>query len=116
MNARAVARIVAALSMLGALPWSAQAQLRDPAAYLRLMDADHDGKVQLPEDQDWLSYGFDRMDRNHDGVLTPDEQPGARGKTITREAYRAQLADQFRKLDRNRDGVLDARELASPPR
>lgn len=98
------------------LPLSALAQVRDTGAYLRLMDANLDGKVQLSEYQDWLCYGFDQMDRNHDGVLTPDEQPGGRGKTITRDAYRAQLADQFRKLDRNRDGTLDARELASPPR
>ncbi len=103
--------IVAAL-----LPLSALAQVHNTSDYLRLMDTNHDGKVQLSEYQDWLCYGFDRMDRNHDGVLTPDEQPGGRGKTITREAYRAQLAEQFRKLDRNHDGTLDARELASPPR
>lgn len=102
--------------LLGILPLSAPAQVRSTHDYLRLMDADHDGKVQLAEYQDWLSFGFDRMDRNHDGILTPDEQPGGRGKTITREDYRRQLAQQFRKLDRNRDGTLDAKELASPPR
>ena len=103
--------IVAAL-----LPLSALAQVRDTGAYLRLMDVNHDGKVQLSEYQDWLCYGFDQMDHDHDGVLTPDEQPGGRGKTITREQYRVQLAEQFRRLDRNHDGVLDVKELASPPR
>ncbi|MBS0199282.1 MAG: EF-hand domain-containing protein [Proteobacteria bacterium] len=100
------------------LPLSAPApaQVRNTGDYLRLMDANHDGQVQLSEYQDWLCYGFDRMDHNHDGVLTPDEQPGGRGKGITREQYRAQLAGQFRKLDRNHDGVLDVKELASPPR
>lgn len=98
------------------LPQAASPQVRDTGAYLRLMDANHDGRVQLSEYQDWLCYGFDRMDRNLDGVLTPDEQPGSRGKAITREGYRAQLADQFGKLDRNHDGALDAKELASPPR
>ena len=98
------------------MPLSTQAQVRDTGGYLRLMDANGDGKVQLAEYQDWLSYAFDRMDRNRDGVLAPDEQPGGRGKAITREEHRAKLAEQFRKLDRNRDGVLDARELSSPPR
>jgi len=108
--------IAAAFLMPGVLPLSALAQVRNAGDYLRLMDANHDGKVQLSEYQDWLCYGFDRMDRDHDGVLTANEQPGGRGRTITREQYRAQLADQFRKLDRNHDGALDARELASPPR
>lgn len=104
---------LAALSM----PLALAAQVRAAGDYLRLMDANHDGKVQLSEYQDWLCFGFDRMDRNHNGVLTPDEQPGGRGeKAITREEYRARLADQFRKLDRNHDGALDAKELASPPR
>ena len=98
------------------LPLSVQAQVRGVGDYLRLMDANQDGKVQLSEYQDWLSYGFDQMDRNHDGVLAPDEQPGGRGKTITRAQYRQQLAEQFRRLDRNHDGVLDVKELASPPR
>lgn len=116
MIERCKAWIVATLLTSSVVPLFALAQVRDTGAYLRLIDANHDGKVQLSEYQDWLCYGFDRMDRNHDGVLTPDEQPGGRGKAITREEYRAQLADQFRKLDRNHDGVLDAKELASPPR
>lgn len=110
-------RMMRALALAAlSLPLALAAQVRGTGDYLRLMDANHDGKVQLSEYQDWLCFGFDRMDRNHDGVLAPDEQPGGRGKAITREGYRAQLADQFRRLDRNRDGVLDMKELASPPR
>lgn len=55
------------------------------------------------------------MDRNHDGLLAPEEQPGGRGKPLTRDAHRARLADTFKRQDRNRDGALDARELAAPP-
>ena len=94
----------------------ALAQVRDAASYLARMDADGDGRIRLAEYQDWLSYAFDRMDRDHDGVLSPAEQPGGRGVPLTRDAYRARLAETFRRQDRNGDGALDARELAAPPR
>lgn len=80
------------------------------------MDADRDGRISLAEYQDWLCYGFDSMDRNHDGVLSPAETPGGRGQAITRATQRARLALAFARQDRNRDGFLDARELAAPPR
>jgi EF hand len=83
--------------------------------YLTRMDADADGKVSLLEYQDWLSYAFDNMDRNRDGTLAPDEQPGGRGTALTRDAHRARLAETFKRQDRNRDGALDSRELAAPP-
>lgn len=83
--------------------------------YLSRMDADRDGKVALIEYQDWLSYAFDSMDRDRDGTLSPDEQPGGRGQALTREAHRARLAERFRRQDVDRSGFLDARELAAPP-
>lgn len=88
---------------------------RGTGDYLSRMDADRDGKVALVEYQDWLSYAFDGMDRNRDGTLTPDEQPGGRGQTLTREAHRARLAERFRRQDIDRSGFLDAKELAAPP-
>ncbi|CAN5638849.1 hypothetical protein BH23PSE2_BH23PSE2_12730 [soil metagenome] len=98
------------------LPAPAPAQVVASGDYLARMDADGDGRVSLAEYQDWLSYGFDAMDRNRDGVLTPDELPGGRGTPVTRGEHRARLADAFRRQDRNGDGFLDARELAAPPR
>jgi Ca2+-binding EF-hand superfamily protein len=80
------------------------------------MDADRDGRIALAEYQDWLCYGFDAMDRNHNGVLSSGELPGGRGQSVTRAAQRARLADAFAHQDRNHDGFLDARELAAPPR
>lgn len=106
--------MLAALSL--ALPATAPAQVQRAADYLSRMDADGDGAVSLPEYLDWMGYAFDRMDRDRDGVLSAAEQPGGKGKPITREAHRAQLAERFRKQDANRDGHLDARELAAPPR
>ena len=62
-----------------------------------------------------MSYAFDRMDRNGDGVLTPDELPGGKGRAITRAEHMVKLAATFNRQDTNRDGYLDARELAAPP-
>ncbi len=92
------------------------AQVVASGDYLARMDTDHDGRVSLVEYQDWLSYAFDAMDADHDGTLSPAEQPGGRGKPLTREAHRARLADAFRRQDGNQDGVLSAAELAAPPR
>ena len=99
-----------------ATAFAAHAQVTASADYLARMDADHDGRVSLVEYQDWLSYAFDAMDVDHDGILAPSEQPGGRGKPLTREDHRARLAERFRKQDANRDGVLSAKELAAPPR
>lgn len=99
---------------------TASAQVVRASDYLARMDVDGDGRVSLAEYQHWLSYAFDDMDRDRDGVLTPDELPGGRpargpGRTITRAAHRAQLAAAFNRQDANRDGSLDASELAAPP-
>ena len=99
-----------------ALPVAVGAQVQRTGDYLSKMDADRDGRVSLAEYQDWLGYAFDAMDRDHDGVLSPSEQPGGRGSALTRAAHRERLAERFRRQDANRDNVLDARELAAPPR
>jgi hypothetical protein len=97
-----------------ALP--ALAQMRVTGDYLARMDANRDGRIALVEYQDWLSYAFDAMDRNHDGLLSPAELPGGRGKPVGRGDHRARLAAAFARQDRNHDGFLDAGELAAPPR
>lgn len=107
---------MAALALHG--PPAAAQEVASTGDYLSRMDADRDGRVSLSEYQDWLSYAFDAMDANRDGVLDAAEQPasgrGARAP-LTREQHRKTLAERFARQDRNRDGFLDARELASPP-
>lgn len=105
--------LLACVLVAGAPP--AAAQVQRTSEYLSKMDTDGNGKVSLTEYQDWMSYAFDAMDRNRDGVLTADEQPGGRGKPVSRIEHRARLAERFAKQDLNRDGFLSARELASPP-
>ncbi len=116
LAAAAISALLLALSGAG----TAAAQVVRASDYLARMDVDGDGRVSLVEYQDWLSYAFDAMDRNRDGVLTPDELPGGKpargpGRTITRTEHRARLAAAFNRQDANRDGSLDASELAAPP-
>jgi Ca2+-binding EF-hand superfamily protein len=91
-------------------------QVHDAGEYLARMDADRDGRVSLAEYQAWMGYAFDAMDRDHDGVLSPAEQPGGRGIALSRSEHRARLAAAFARQDANHDGLLDAKELAAPPR
>ncbi|MGO4701744.1 EF-hand domain-containing protein [Dyella sp. 2RAB6] len=107
----------ALVAALLALPWLAAAQgyPGTPAEYLKLMDANGDGRISEQEYVDYLSAGFRRMDTNGDGVLEPEELPGGHGKPITLRSHQDNLRRQFHKLDRNHDGYLDAKELAAPP-
>lgn len=108
-------KTIALLFLLGAsLP--ATAQVQDTNAYLQRMDSDGDGRVSPDEYLQWMLYAFDKMDRNGDGVLQPDEQPGGRGKPITREEQRQVILARFARQDANGDGYLSARELMAPPR
>lgn len=107
---------LSALLLILGLPASARGQVHTTDDYLSRIDADADGRVSLAEYQDWMSYAFDGMDRNADGVLSALEQPGGRGEPITRTQHRERLAERFRKQDANADGYLNAKELAAPPR
>jgi len=103
-------------ALLAMLALPAAAQVTQTGEYLARMDIDGDGRVSLAEYQRWMSYAFDGMDRDGDGALSPAEQPGGKGRRLTREQHLARLADRFARQDANGDGVLDARELAAPPR
>lgn len=102
--------------ILVCMPFAAMAQVTATGEYLARMDTDGDGRVSLGEYQAWMSYAFDGMDRNRDGVLSVDELPGGRGKPITRDAHLAQLAARFKRQDVDGDGFLSEKELAAPPR
>ena len=100
-------RASVALALL--LPLVAGAQVQRTDEYLQRIDANGDGRVDLGEYQDWLSYAFDGMDRDRDGVLATNEQPGGKGAPITREEHRARIAERFRRQVAERDaGDLEA--------
>ena len=97
-------------------PTMAAAQVSATDEYLARMDNDQDGRIALDEYQAWMSYAFQGMDRNDDGILTPDELPGGRGPPISLVEHRDTLAERFRYQDADGDGFLNAQELAAPPR
>ncbi len=111
-------RLGAPLSLLIAAGAAAQPMPRTPADYLITMDSDGDRRVALAEYQDYLSRGFQQMDRDGDGLLTAAELPqGARTRRApTLENHRRSLAATFDRQDVDNNGYLDARELAAPPR
>ncbi|MDQ6647079.1 MAG: EF-hand domain-containing protein [Pseudomonadota bacterium] len=83
--------------------------------YLQQFDSNGDGRVSEAEYLNYMSRSFRRMDADGNGVLTPDELPGGRGRAVSLSSFQGNLRQQFHKLDRNRDGYLNARELTAPP-
>lgn len=86
--------------------------------YLAGFDADGDGRVSELEYIDYLSRGFDQLDRDRNGLLEAHElQAGMRlPKARSRAEHRANLARSFWRQDGNGDGWLAAEELLAPPR
>jgi len=104
--------------LCGALLWPllAVSQVRQASEYLQRMDANGDGRVSDEEYLEWMLYAFDQMDRNGNGILEPEEQPGSRGKPITRQQQQQVILERFSRQDANQDGFLDEQELMAPPR
>jgi Ca2+-binding EF-hand superfamily protein len=93
----------------------AQDYPQSPREYLKLMDANGDGRISEAEYVSYMSGDFRTMDSNGDGVLEASELPGGRGRPISLKEFQANLRRQFHRLDRNHDGYLSAHELAQPP-
>jgi len=51
---------------------------RDPSRCFDAMDSNHDGLLDVSEIRDALARRFRRLDRNGDGMLTPDERMAGR--------------------------------------
>jgi Ca2+-binding EF-hand superfamily protein len=113
-SSRSVRAFFATLLLVSAII-SAQDYPQTPREYLRLMDADGDGRISEAEYVAYMSRSFLRMDTNGDGILEPSELPGGRGRPISLREFQHNLRKQFHRLDRNHDGYLSAKELAQPP-
>ena len=106
-------RIGISLCALMLMSFTASAQNQND--YLASFDADGDKRVSLVEFQRAMSWAFEQMDKNRDGVLSPEEQLVPKAKTFTLKEHHDRLAIQFGKQDKNKDGFLSAKELAAPP-
>jgi|SRR5215475_13439699 len=94
---------------------------------MQLLDPDNDGTVDLDEAKKAASALFDRMDRNHNGVLnkrelggrvTPQEFAVAdadKSGTLSKPEYLSVVEKRFKAADPDNDGTLDERELSSRP-
>jgi Ca2+-binding EF-hand superfamily protein len=102
------------VAMLVWLPVAALAQGATSELF-RAMDTNGDGRISEAEYVAYMSQGFYRLDRNHDGVLEQDELPGGRGKPITLQEWQDNLRREFHKLDRHHHGYLTPQELMQPP-
>ena len=102
-----------ALLLLLLLPALAVGQSR--ASYFDAADSDHDGKLSLPEFQEWMSFAFRQMDKNHDDVIEPEEQLVPNAPRLTLDELHQRQAAQFRKQDANHDGLLTQAEFLAPP-
>lgn len=103
----------ASLALLLLLPVLALAQ--GQSSYFDAVDSDHDHRLSLPEFQEWMSFAFRKMDKNHDDVIDPDEQLVPNASRLTLEGLHERQAAQFRKQDKNHDGLLTQAEFLAPP-
>ncbi|MCM2371264.1 sulfatase-like hydrolase/transferase [Aporhodopirellula aestuarii] len=111
-----------ALSATGGLSTPVPTQKSPAALPEKLMPADvnKDGKVTKAEFVDYFSAGFERKDKNKDGLLTPDEHTHASFQGADRDENgqltRAEFASIFERqfdntYDKNKDGVATADEM-----
>ena len=101
------------VALLVLLPAFALGQSR--GSYFDAADTDHDGKLSLPEFQEWMSFAFRKMDKNHDDVIEPDEQIVPNAPRLTLEELHERQAAQFKRQDGNHDGFLSQAEFLAPP-
>ena len=90
-----------------------------------MLDADHDGTVDLGETKHAATKVFRRLERDSDNTLDAHELSGRLTKrelaaadpdhdrTLTEGEYLSLVKRMFRLADRDNDGTLDSRELGS---
>jgi Ca2+-binding EF-hand superfamily protein len=91
--------------------------------WMRMLDPDNDGTVDLAEAKKAASALFDRLDRDHDGTLDKRESAGRltpkelatadpdHDGTLSKDEYLAAVEQRFMAADPDHDGTLDAKEL-----
>ena len=69
----------------------------------------------MEEFQNWMAHSFNKIDKNGNNIIDPDEALVPKMAGVTRARHRANIAAQFRRQDRNKNGELSMRELTAPP-
>jgi hypothetical protein len=110
--------IVLAATVLGGDAGQAQEPGRFANRMFDRIDADHDGVLTRSEVQAARSRMFDRLDADRDGALTAAEAEAARNQARARAARRSERfagtqGERLATLDRNRDGVVSCDEFVA---
>ncbi len=90
-----------------------------PSTSIAEKDADNDGRVSQQEYINHFAGGFDRKDKNQDGVLTPSEHAHPsfmiadtdEDKQLTRAEFASIFKRQFDRMDRDKNGFITADEI-----
>jgi len=101
---------LAAAMILAAAPALAQPSAGSMIERLKEADANGDGAITREEFLNYRAAQFDRLDRNHDGVLTADDRPRMAG--FGGGQTRGSMLEQF---DANQDGRVDKSEYVNGP-
>lgn len=94
-------------------------------ARLLAMDFNHDGQITRAEAEQGRAAGFDRLDADHDGSLSPAERQAMQGRMaegvaradtngdgqVSRAEFMAMPFIGFNRLDGDHNNVLSAQEL-----
>jgi len=122
MNSRIHGSIGSMTAVLAILINGAVAQQADRSQQMiRRMDRNGDGRISREELPEQMRRFFDRVDADHDGFITLEEDRAFRATRSRRQQGQQgglppDGADFFNRLDRNRDGALDREELPPPIR
>ncbi len=103
--------LVAALTMTGCLPCSAQMKA----------DTDKDGTVSLEEAKAAALARFEKLDTDHEGTIDQKEALDLpirkldtdHDRTLDKDEFAAAVATAFKAADKNGDGTVDAAEFRS---
>lgn len=110
--------IVLTATVLGGNAGQAREPGRFPDRMFDRIDADHDGVLTRSEVQAARSRMFDRLDADRDGALTAAEAEAARNQARARAARRSERfagtpGERLATLDRNHDGLVSRDEFVA---
>jgi hypothetical protein len=112
--------------MTGVITAASPALARTKKSPVAMLDADHDGTVDLAEAKKAAGDLFDSLDTDKEGTLDVKELHGRlsrkelaaadpdKDKTLSKGEYLAIVENRFKAADADSDGTLSAAEFQTP--